>query len=442
MFQFKRLKDQVQISGINRVSGQINIDSDKSISHRAIIFSSLANGKGIIKNCLYSDDVKSTIHCLRMLGINIYRDGKKLIVNGKGKHGFKKPDRVLDAGNSGTTMRLLSGVLAGQRFNSSVKGDASLSRRPMARITVPLCSMGAVVNGRIEKGNVYPPLIIKGKFPLKGIYWKSKIASAQVKSAILLAGLFCKGLVIYDEPFKSRDHTERMMIYFGIPVKIENTRIILEESKKFNAKRITVPGDISSAAYYLALSILLENSSVAIKNVGLNPTRIGFLKVLEKMGAKIKYGVTKSVNNEPVGFIEAKSSNLKAINIGADIIPEIVDEIPLIALLATQAQGKTLIAGAGELRVKESDRLRSITVELKKMGANIQEMSDGLIINGPTKLIASNFESYDDHRIAMTLAIGSLVLPGNSTINGFSAVKISSPNFWQILQKLCASADA
>lgn len=417
----------------NGLIGETNVPSDKSISHRAIICGALSQGETIVKNILLSKDVLNTINCFRQMGVSIKVDGSNAYIQGVGKYGFKKPKVALDCGNSATTMRLLSGVLVGQDFSTTLIGDNSLMNRPMERIISPLSEMGGNIEGKEGK---YPPLEIKPTNKLKGIEYKLPIASAQVKSAILLASLYSSGKTIIIENKITRDHTERMLNYFGEGILIKGNEIIINNGQKFVGKELYVPGDISSAAFLMVAATLVENSHIIIKNVGINPTRDGILEVLKEMGGEIKVFNKRLVNNEPIGDMEIKHSPLKGCVIEGDIIGRLIDELPIIAVLGALAEGKTIIKDAEELRYKETDRIKAMVLELKKMGAEIEELSDGMIINGVKELEAGELNSYGDHRIAMALSIAALKADGKSIIKGHESVNISYPNFYETLDYL------
>lgn len=413
--------------------GEINIPGDKSISHRAIMCGALANGKTVIDNILLSDDVLNTINCFRSLGVNIRISNKKVTIYGVGRYGLNRPNMDLDCGNSGTTMRLLSGILAGQNFPSRLIGDQSLSKRPMDRIITPLSQMGAIIKSR-AKG--YPPLEILPSKGLKGIDYRLPVASAQVKSSILWASLYGHGRTVVIENQVSRDHTERMLDYFGVKIAKKGNKIIMENGQSLEGKNLFIPGDISSAAFFIVAASIVEGSHLVIKNVGINPTRRGVLEVLEQMGGKFRILNKRLVNNEEIGDIEVKYSNLKGCTIKGDIIGSLIDELPIIAVAAAFAQGRTIIKDAYELRVKETDRIRAMVIELQKMGAVVKELKDGMIIDGVNNLRGSRINSYNDHRIAMALSIAALKAKGDSFINGYKVVDISYPEFYETLNGL------
>jgi 3-phosphoshikimate 1-carboxyvinyltransferase len=439
--------------------GELVPPPDKSISHRSIILSSLAEGKSIVRNFLYAEDPLSTISAFRQMGVEIevgaihespVQTGRggfqtspyigdsrialpetEIIIHGKGLSGLKAPEGAIDCGNSGTTMRLLCGVLSGQPFSAILKGDASLTRRPMKRVIEPLSQMGAV----FETQNGYPPLTVRGG-ELKPVHYKSPVASAQVKSAILLAGLYCDGTTSVIEPEKSRDHTERMLKAAGVDITINRLGVTVKGRAKLNPFDITVPADFSSAAFFIAAGILIPGSEILIKTVGINPTRTGLLEILQSMGAHIKLENAREVSGEPVADIYIKHSRLSGMDITGDMVPKTIDEFPILCVTAALAQGKTKITGAKELRVKESDRIAAMAAELRKMGVNVEELEDGLIIEGREKLQPAVIQSYGDHRIAMSMAIAGLMTDGETTILDTDCINTSFPGFMGILERL------
>jgi len=415
---------------INGLSGCIEIPADKSISHRAIMFSAIAHGKSVIKNFSSGEDPKSTLKLFKELGVDIkYTDEKTVEVNSTGK--LNSPSQPLYCGNSGTTMRLVSGILAGQNFNTILTGDESLSKRPMKRIITPLTQMGA----NIESDNFHAPLKIFGN-KLHGIEYASQIASAQVKSSVILAALNADGKTKYTEPYLSRNHTELMLKYMGADIQTTENTVIINPSE-IEGKEFRVCGDISSAAYFIAAGLIVPNSDIILKNVGLNPTRTGIIKVIENMGGNIEILSKNNISGEIVGDIRIKSSNLKGTTVSGELIPQLIDEIPIIAVLATQADGQTIIKDAQDLRNKESDRISSTARELKKLGADISETEDGFIINGKTKLSGDvEVETYNDHRLAMSLYVAGLVCEKEIAINGFEWANISFPEFLELFSKL------
>lgn len=411
------------------LKGTVTIPSDKSISHRAIMFTSLANGKSIIKNFSKGQDPLSSLKVCKTLGIDAEFINDELIVKSNGI--LSAPQTQLDCGNSGTTMRLMSGILAGQNFNSTLIGDESLSKRPMKRVIEPLSLMGA----KIESNEFKAPLKIYGQ-NLQPINYVSKLASAQVKSCILLAGLNIDGQTSFTEPYLSRNHTEIMLKYMGANISINNTTVTIEKSE-LEPETIEICGDISSAAYFIVAGLIVPNSKIILKNVGLNPTRTGILEVAEKMGGNIEILDKRNISGENVGDIQISYSDLKACTIEGDIIPRLIDELPVIAVLATQAKGITIIKDAQDLRNKESDRIKAVVTELKKIGADIDETPDGFIINGKTDLKGdTEVETYHDHRLAMSLYVAGLICDKPIAINGFEWVDISFPEFDQLFNSL------
>lgn len=413
---------------VNKISkglnGAITIPADKSISHRAVMFASLANGKSIIKNFSKGQDPLSSLKVCQSLGIEA-EFKENLIIKSTGK--LTRPVHSLDCGNSGTTMRLMSGILASRDFQSTLIGDTSLSKRPMKRVIEPLSLMGA----EIQSTDFKAPLVINGK-ALKPITYTSKLASAQVKSCILLAGLNTDGTTSFTEPYISRNHTEIMLKYMGANISTNNNTATIQKSK-LEPRTIEICGDISSAAYFIVAGLIVPNSKIILKNVGLNPTRTGILEVAEKMGGDIEILDKQIISGEEVGDIQISYSSLKSCTIEGDIIPRLIDELPVIAVLATQAEGTTIVKDAQDLRNKESDRIKAVVTELKKLGANIEETPDGFIINGKKQLKGEAFvESYHDHRLAMSLYVAGLICENPIKINGFEWVDISFPEFDQL----------
>lgn len=414
----------------NKLSGEVIIPSDKSISHRAIMFSSLAKGKTLVKNFSKGADCHSTLKVFSSLGIeHKFLDEQTLEIISDGI--LKTPQSYLDCGNSGTTMRLMSGILASRNFDSVLMGDESLSKRPMKRVIEPLSLMGAEISSNDNKA----PLKIHGK-NLQAINYNSKLSSAQVKSCILLAGLNTEGITKYTEPFLSRNHTELMLEYLGADIKVEGTTTSITKSG-LEAKDIEIAGDISSAAFFIVAGLITPNSDIIVKNVGLNPTRTGILEVVKKMGGDIEILDKKLLGKEEVGDLRIKTSNLKATTIEGEVIPKLIDEIPVIAVLATQAEGTTIIKDAQDLRNKESDRISATVRELKKIGADIEETPDGFIINGKKQLKGeAEIETYHDHRLAMSLYVAGLICEKPIKINEFQWVNISFPEFETLMNKL------
>ena len=414
----------------NKLSGEVVIPSDKSISHRAIMFSSLAKGKTLVKNFSKGADCHSTLKVFSSLGIeHKFLDEQTLEIISDGI--LKAPSSDLDCGNSGTTMRLMSGILASRNFDSVLMGDESLSKRPMKRVIEPLSLMGAEISSNDNKA----PLKIHGK-NLQAIDYNSKLSSAQVKSCILLAGINTKGVTRYTEPFLSRNHTELMLEYLGADIKVNGTTTSITKSE-LEAKNIEIAGDISSAAFFIVAGLITPNSDIIIKNVGLNPTRTGILEVVEKMGGDVEILDKRLLGKEEVGDLRIKTSALNATTIEGDVIPKLIDEIPVIAVLATQAEGTTIIKDAQDLRNKESDRITATVRELKKIGADIEETPDGFIINGKKSLKGdAEIETYHDHRLAMSLYVAGLICEKSIKINEFQWVNISFPEFETLMNKL------
>ena len=423
---------KVAIQSCKNISGRIDVGGDKSITHRSLIIASLANGTSKIEHYSRCDDCWSTLRAMRSLGVVIKEKGNDLIVHGHGLHGLKEPDNILDCGNSGTTIRLLSGALAGQQFYTILNGDTSLRSRPMDRIITPLRSMGANIKGR--SADRFPPLCIQGT-RLRSIEYTLPVPSAQVKSAILLAGLQADRCTRIIEPKVSRDHTERLLTMFDADIECHDGTIAVRPGA-LHASDITVPGDISSAAYFIVLGCLVDQSDIIIKDVGVNPTRTGILDVLMRMGACCTISNERFISNEPIADLTVTTSVLKGITLSPDMVPRIIDELPLLAVTATQAEGTTIVQGAGELRVKETDRISAIVQELKKLGADIHEREDGFIINGPTPLYGARCCSHNDHRIAMSCSIAGLIAQDNTSIDEVSCVAISCPEFFDKIRDL------
>ncbi|QUI95392.1 3-phosphoshikimate 1-carboxyvinyltransferase [Lachnospiraceae bacterium oral taxon 096] len=417
----------------NPLHGELTIPGDKSISHRSVMFASLAKGTSHIKGFLPGADCLSTIHCFRQMGIEIYQEESMVTVTGQGMRGLKKPKSILDCGNSGTTTRLISGILAGQNFTSTLTGDESIQKRPMKRIILPLTQMGASIASLRDNGCA--PLQITGR-PLHGITYHSPVASAQVKSAILLAGLYAEGETSVIEPSVSRNHTEIMLKAFGADVSCHDTTASVHHTDELFASNIEVPGDISSAAYFIVAALMIPNSDIILHNVGINPTRDGLLRAIEMMGGKIEILSIKNEDTEAIADLHIKSQNLHGATFGGDIIPAMIDEIPALAALACFAEGETIIKDAEELKVKESNRIKVMVEELSKMGAQIEETEDGMIIHGKHPLHSAQIDSHKDHRIAMTFSILSRAIGQDLPIIDKDCVKISYPNFYEHLHSL------
>jgi len=415
---------------------------DKSISHRAAILNSLADGTAKVTNFAPGADCASTVSCLRGLGVKITSvsgNPPTIKVQGVGVKGFTEPDTVLDAGNSGTTMRLLTGLLAGQAFFAVITGDASLCSRPMGRVIHPLRLMGGRIYGRNR--DTLAPLAIKGQ-ELRGLDYTLPVASAQIKSAMLIAGLFSqqKGRTVVREPAASRDHTERMLQAMGVKVTVDGPVVtLMPPAAPPKAIDVSVPGDISSAAYWLVLGAIHPNARIRVKRTGVNPTRTGIIDVLLRMGARLKVENERVFNNEPVADLVVESGELNAADMGGDLVPRLIDEVPVLAVAACLARGTTVIKDAAELRVKETDRIAFLVAELSKMGASVEELPDGIIINGGGKLNGARCSSHGDHRMAMALAVAGAVADGETLIEDAGAVDISYPGFWQEFDRLVTS---
>ncbi|MDO4634106.1 MAG: 3-phosphoshikimate 1-carboxyvinyltransferase [Eubacteriales bacterium] len=414
--------------------GELTVPGDKSISHRAVMFGALANGTTEVTNFLHGADCLSTIDCFRRLGIEIFDTPERILIHGKGLHGLSAPSEMLDTGNSGTTTRLISGILCGQSFDTTLNGDASIQSRPMLRIMDPLSQMGAQI--RSLRGNNCAPLQITGGARLHGIHYNSPVASAQVKSSILLAGLYAEGKTSVTEPNLSRNHTELMLRGFGADVRSEGTTAVITPEPELVGMKISVPGDISSAAYFIAAGLMVPGSELLIRNVGINPTRDGILRVVKDMGADITILNEAIAGGEPVADLLVRYSSLHGVEIGGAIIPTLIDELPMIAVLACLAEGTTVIRDAAELKVKESNRIDVVVNHLKAMGARIEATDDGMIIEGGTPLHGAVIDSHLDHRIAMSFAIGALAADGETEILGADCVKISYPEFYDTCRML------
>lgn len=417
------------IQKIKKAVGQIKVPGDKSISHRAVMLGSLANGVTEISGFLKGADCLSTIDCFRKMGIDIDINGENVTVHGNGLRGLKKPDEMLYTGNSGTTTRLLCGILAGQNFDTSITGDASIQKRPMGRVVQPLSMMGA----KIE--NEYCPLYITGT-KLHGIAYKMPVASAQVKTAIILAGLYSDGETVIHEIEKSRDHTELMLSAMGADLTVDNLDITVKPTNDLTAVNVDVPGDISSAAFFLVLGAIMPNSQITVTNVGINPTRTGIIDVLKDMGADITLENVHTSAGETVADITVRSSSLKGTTVGGDIIPRLIDELPIIAVAAVFADGQTVIKDAQELKVKETNRIRAVVDEFNKCGIDITETDDGMIINGGNGIHGADFKTYGDHRMAMSLTVLAQLADGESTLDDSDCACVSYPTFFDDFYKL------
>ena len=415
------------------LKGEITVPGDKSISHRAVMFGALAKGTTEVTNFLQGADCLSTNDCVRRLGTEIENTKELIRIHGKGLQGLAKSDSMLDVGNSGTTTRLISGILSGQNFETTLNGDASIQSRPMKRIIEPLSMMGADITSIY--GNNCAPLKIIGS-PLHGIHYHSKVSSAQVKSCILLAGLYADAITKVTEPVISRNHTELMLSGFGANVTCEGNTASIAPNPELFGQKIEVPGDISSAAYFIAAGLIVPGSEILIKNVGINPTRDGIIRVCQNMGADITLLNKRTHSGEPVADILVRHSDLNAVTIEGDIIPTLIDELPMIAVMACFAKGTTIIKDAAELKVKESDRISVMVDNLSRMGAHIIATEDGMIIEGGCPLHGAVIDSHLDHRVAMSFAVASLAADGETTIKDADCVNISYPNFYKDLSEL------
>ncbi|MDD5944629.1 MAG: 3-phosphoshikimate 1-carboxyvinyltransferase [Clostridia bacterium] len=421
------------IKSAKRVHAEVTVPGDKSISHRSVMLGSIAKGDTHVSGFLTGEDCLSTISCFKKLGVDIELDGTNVTVHGKGLHGLSAPSEPLDVGNSGTTLRLMSGLLAAQPFTTHITGDKSIQKRPMGRVAMPLGLMGGKITSDGEK--LTAPLTIEGA-ELKAVDYTLPVASAQVKSAIILAGLYADGVTRITEPEATRDHTEIMLNYLGANIKKEGNTIVVTPVEELTARDISVPGDISSAAYFIAAALICADSEVIVKNVGINPTRTGIITAFRAMGADIELLNERTVCGEAVADIKTKSCRLHGTVIKGDIIPKLIDEIPVISAAACYADGETVIADAQELKVKESDRIKTMASELRKMGADITETDDGMIIRGGRPLKGTVCESYDDHRVAMSVAVAALGAEGETVINNSECVDISFPGFFSMLDNM------
>ncbi|SEM08673.1 3-phosphoshikimate 1-carboxyvinyltransferase [Paenisporosarcina quisquiliarum] len=410
------------------LEGAIRIPGDKSVSHRSIMFGAIAEGTTTVEGFLQSDDCLSTIDCFQKLGVEISIEGDKVNINSRGITHWKEPDEILYTGNSGTTTRLMLGILAGSSVSSVLIGDESIQKRPMRRVTDPLKQMNAKLIGR-ENGQ-FTPIAVEGT-KLQAIHYTMPVASAQVKSAILLAALNANGETVVEEIETSRDHTEKMLEHFGANITVDNKTIRLLGGQKLNGTAVVVPGDISSAAFFLVAGAIVPSSKLTLTNVGLNPTRTGIMDVLQAMGASFTVNDAANSSHEEMGTIVIESSSLVGTEIGGELIPRLIDEIPIIALLATQANGKTVIKNAEELKVKETNRIDAVVNELKKLGANITATDDGMIIEGPTTLHGGDILTYGDHRIGMMAAVASLITTEPVTIDNAGCIAVSYPAFFE-----------
>ena len=421
------------ITKVKSLKGEITVPGDKSISHRGVMFGAISEGITELTGFLDGADCRSTISCFKAMGIDITQEHDHVVIHGKGLKGLSAPSKMLDVGNSGTTTRLISGILAGQKFISSLNGDESIQKRPMERIITPLTSMGAYIKS--VKDNGCAPLEIGGA-PLHAIHYDSPVASAQVKSCVLLAGLYADGVTSVTEPVISRNHTELMLKGFGADIKSEGLTASVAGGPRLVGQKITVPGDISSAAYFIVAGLICPNADLLIKNVNTNPTRAGIIQVAKNMGGNIELLNERIVSGEPVADIHVSSSDLHGCEVSGEIIPTLIDELPVIAVMAACAKGTTVIKDAAELKVKESDRIATVTENLKNMGCDITPTEDGMIIVGGSPLHGTLINTYKDHRIAMSFAIAGLVADGETSFDDEGCCVISYPNFFETLKAL------
>ncbi len=425
------------VSRPRALRGELCVPGDKSLSHRAAIFNAIARGEARIENYLPGADCLSTLACLAALGVEITperRGPRSLALRIRGREQLGEPAVVLDAGNSGTTMRLLAGLLAGQRLFAVLSGDDSLRARPMGRVVEPLRQMGARIWGR--RGGTLAPLAIQGG-DLQGIAHELPVASAQLKSALLLAGLQAAGETHLREPARSRDHTERMLAAMGAPIAVHGTSVTIAGPARLVARDFAVPGDVSSAAFWLVAAVVHPEAEVTLRGVGCNPTRAGLLEALGTMGAAITVANVREEAGEPVADLTARSSSLRGVEIGGELIPRLIDEVPVLAVAAAFAQGRTTVSDAAELRVKESDRIANLVAALRRFGARIEERPDGFVVEGGAPLVGTRCESHGDHRLAMALAVAGLNAEGETLVEGAGAVDVSYPGFWDDLETLC-----
>ncbi|MBC1490244.1 3-phosphoshikimate 1-carboxyvinyltransferase [Listeria booriae] len=414
------------------LTGTIRVPGDKSISHRSIMFGALANGTTTVSNFLKGEDCLSTIGVFRALGVRIEEFTDKIVVHGTGWDGLKRPDETLDVGNSGTTIRLMLGILAGRPFDATLEGDASIAKRPMGRVMLPLREMGAIFEAKDAN---FAPVKVTGT-KLQPMTYTLPVASAQVKSAIIFAALQADGETTIIEKEKTRDHTEQMIRQFGGAITTDGLTIRVNGGQEFQGQNVVVPGDISSAAFFIVAGLIIPNSKIRLENVGLNPTRTGIIDVVKEMGGKITMEQTSKAGDEPAGTVIVETSDLKGIEIGGDIIPRLIDELPVIALLASQATGKTVIKDAEELKVKETNRIDAVVTELSKMGVALVGTDDGMIIEGNQTLHGATVQSYGDHRMGMMLQIAALLADSDVTLEKAEAINVSYPSFFEDVASL------
>ncbi|HHY26815.1 MAG TPA: 3-phosphoshikimate 1-carboxyvinyltransferase [Desulfitobacterium dehalogenans] len=423
----------IRINPIQRIQGEIEVPGDKSISHRAALFGGMAQGETHLTNFLLGQDCLNTLECLKTLGVEWERRDKEVWIRGGGIENWNEPQDILDVGNSGTTIRLLLGVLAGCPFSVTLTGDSSIRSRPMGRVTLPLQEMGARILGRQE--GKYAPLTIQGGH-LRGIQFNSPVPSAQIKSAVLLAGLRAEGETRVTEPFLSRDHTERMLRGFGVDLKSEGYTARVKGGAILSGREVAVPGDISSAAFFLVLGTIIPQGELLIKNVGINPTRTGILDALWQMGADIQVEEEREECGEPRANLRVRPTQLHGIEIQGEMIPKLIDEIPVLAVAASLAQGETIIRDAAELRVKETDRIQTVVQGLQDLGATIQELPDGLRIQGVKSLRGGAAQSHGDHRLAMAWVVAGLLSEEGVSLEGIEAAEVSFPNFLDLIHEI------
>lgn len=427
--------DSITIQPAASVRGEIIVPGDKSISHRSIMLGAIANGVTTVRGFLRGEDNMSTMHAFRAMGVEINDDGETVRITGRGLHGLKEPGNVLDCGNSGTTIRLITGLLSGQSFFSVVTGDQYLRKRPMKRVVEPLTRMGARIAGR--GGGTLAPLAISGA-PLQGIEYQSPVSSAQIKSSIMLAGLYASGETTVTEPSLSRDHSERMFQLFGASLVKNASGVTVRGGVELTAREVSVPGDISSAAFFIVAALITPGSELLITNVGVNPSRTGVIDILQAMGGDIQLLDPREVSGEPVADILVRYSSLKGIAISGTVVPRAIDEFPAICVAAARAEGVTTIRDAMELRVKETDRITAMADNLRKLGITVTETEDGMDISGSERLLGGTVDSSGDHRIAMSMSVAALVASGPITVTDISCISTSFPTFFQLLEKVAA----
>ncbi|NTV49514.1 MAG: 3-phosphoshikimate 1-carboxyvinyltransferase [Geobacteraceae bacterium] len=429
--------NSITIQPAASISGEIAVPGDKSISHRSIMLGAIANGVTTVRGFLRGEDNLSTMHAFRCMGVEINDDGETIRITGRGLHGLEEPGDVLDCGNSGTTIRLITGLLSGQSFFSVVTGDQYLRKRPMRRVVEPLSRMGARIAGR--SGGTLAPLAITGG-SLKGIDYQSPVSSAQIKSSLMLAGLYADGETTVSEPSLSRDHSERMFKLFGASLVRHDNGVTVRGGVELTAQEVTVPGDISSAAFFIVAALITPHSELLIKNVGVNPSRTGVIDILQAMGGNIELLDLRDVSGEPVADILVRSSILKGITISGSVVPRAIDEFPAICVAAARAEGVTVIRDAKELRVKETDRITAMAGNLRKLGISVTESEDGMDITGSELLTGCTVDSFGDHRIAMSMSVASLVASSAITVTDISCVATSFPSFFPLLEKVARNS--